>query len=70
MLLAFYMLLLCKGKFAYESIHRFEFLLVVSSTAEFNTSGVFSAVKLALQGVENLSLPFSLSYSTILDSKV
>lgn len=47
-----------------------EVVVMVSSATEFNTSGVVPAVDLALQTVNNCSLPFKLSYSTILDSQV
>ena len=47
-----------------------EVVMMVSSAAEFNTSGVIPAVDLALQTINNWSLPFHLSYNTILDSQV
>ena len=70
MLGAFYVLLLLTEKFASEDARGLEFLLVVSSAAEFNTSGVVPAVDLALQNTSTWSLSFNLSYHTILDSKV
>ena len=70
MLGAFCVLLLFSEKFASEDAPGLEFLLVVSFVSEFNTSGVVPAVNLALQSASNWSLPFKLSYHTILDSKV
>ena len=70
MLGAFYVLLLLSEKFASEDAPGLEFLLVVSSVSEFNTSGVVPAVNLALQSASNWSLSFNLAYHTILDSKV
>ena len=46
-----------------------EMILMVSSAARFNTSGVIPTVDLALQTVNNWSLPFNLSYSTIFHSE-
>ena len=46
-------------------------LLVVSSAAEFNTTGVVPAVDLALEAVNNRSKLFQLSYNnTVLDLEV
>ena len=50
--------------------HELEMILMVSSAAQFDTSGVIPVVDLALEMVNNWSLPFNLSYTTILDSQV
>ena len=47
-----------------------EMVVMVSYADVFNTSQVIPAVDLALEAVNNWSLPFSLSYDTILDSDV
>ena len=47
-----------------------DMIVMISSAAQFNTSGVIPAVDHALNRVNNWSLPFNLSYSTILDSQV
>ena len=69
--LSFYISLLCCMAGVPKSAGvDLEVILMVSSAAQFNTSGVIPAVDLALQTVNNWSLPFNLSYSTVLDSQV
>ena len=49
------------------------FLLLTSSSSKFNTSGVISAVELALKDVLQDSIlldDFKLQYTTVIDSKV
>ena len=49
------------------------FLLLTSSSSEFNTSGVISAVELALKDVLQDSIlldHYMLQYTTVIDSKV
>ena len=48
----------------------FEVVVMVSSAAEFNTSGVIPDMDLALDMVNSWSLPFNLSYNATWDSKV
>ena len=69
--LSFYVLFVCCMVEVPRSVGvELELIVMVSSAAQFNTSGVIPAVDLALQTVNNWSLPFNLSYSTILDSEV
>ena len=66
------LLLVCVvgGLKSVEADLQLEVVVMVSSAAEFNTSGVIPAVDHALKMVNNWSLPFNLSYGDILDSKV
>ena len=67
----FYILLLCCVVGVPKNVSvELEIVVMVSSAAQFNTSGVIPAVDLALQTVNSWPLPFNLSYSTILDSQV
>lgn len=68
---SFYLLLTCCMAGVLMSVGvELEVVVMVSSAAQFNTSGVIPALDLALQNVNNCSFPFNLSYSTILDSEV
>lgn len=47
-----------------------ELVVMMSNADVFDTSQVIPAVNLALEAVNNWSLPFTLSYNTALDSQV
>ena len=66
------LLLVCVvgGLKSVEADLHLEVVVMASSAAEFNTSGVIPVIDHALETVNNWSLPFNLSHGDSLDSKV